>query len=122
MHGLNVRGEFADLIVSGRKKVETRTYAPPSKLFGKRIAIIKTGIGPAAIVGSVKLSRSFQYDDKDDFDNDIDRHLVDPRSEFYWNKKPKYGWRLVDPIKYEEPVLAPKKKGIVWSSNLMGCK
>ena len=116
MRGLNVRGDFASLIVSGDKPVETRRYKPPEDWLGDRIGIIKTGSGKAMVIGSAILRGWFLYRDIDQWCQERSVHHVPADSVFDWDGTgDRYGWRFEDPVMFDEPYPAPKKRGILYA-------
>jgi hypothetical protein len=120
--GVNIQAPWSELILSGQKTVETRSYPVPPKYIGKELAIIETpgssGLIPQArIVGIVVFSGSHQYETREDWLNDKKRHLVEPdHAHFSFSSgKPKYGWEITKVIAFDNPVPAPKQKGIVFT-------
>lgn len=114
--GINIQFPISDLIISGQKTIETRTYPIPAAYVGKEMAIIETpgakGEFKARIIGTVIFGDSFQYRSKIEFYKDSIKHKVTPDSPWKWADKPKYGWPIIKVKKLKEPKEAPKKKGI----------
>jgi hypothetical protein len=123
MNGLNIQAPWSNLLINGTKSVETRSYPLPQKYEGVELALIETpgrsGKFKARIIGTITFSHSFQYETKADWLNDHNRHLVDDNDKLYgWdNNKPKYGWVVCDIHKFDSPLPAPNKRGIVFSTN-----
>lgn len=125
--GINIQWPWSELILSGKKSVETRTYPLPEKYLGKKLAVIETagksglklaGIEKARITGIVVFSESFQYLSYDNWKSDFKRHLVkddDPQFAFS-DVKPKWGWVVSNHIRFNQFVEAPSKRGIVFAS------
>ena len=83
--GLNMQYPYAGWLVDGEKTIETRTWNLNSKLIGEYIAIIETpgklgkkhGLDKARIIGYVRFSDTFVYNDSKSWDNDTNKHLCD---------------------------------------------
>lgn len=123
--GVNIQWPWSRLIAECKKTVETRTYSLPTKYVGQELAIIETpgphgkrqGIHKAQIIGTVIFEKSFRYDYKT-WKSDQLRHLVSPDDpQFKWSEeKEKWGW-VVSRVKlFNEPLPAPKKRGIIFAS------
>jgi hypothetical protein len=127
MVGLNIQTPWSFLLINGDKSVETRSYPLPSKYEGVPLALIETpgkyGRFKSRIIGTITFSHSFQYPDKQSWIDDYNRHKVEEGDEFcYWNKdKKKYGWVVSNIEKFDKPVSAPEKKGIVFTKNCKVC-
>jgi hypothetical protein len=123
MIGLNVQIPWSTLLIEGDKSVETRSYVLPEKYEGVELALIETpgkyGQFKSRIIGTITFSHSFKYPDKQSWKDDHNRHKVKENDELYgWNPdKPKYGWVVSDLNKFDVPIPAPKKKGIVFTKN-----
>ncbi|MBN8540745.1 MAG: ASCH domain-containing protein [Deltaproteobacteria bacterium] len=125
--GINIQWPWSQLLLSGKKTVETRGYELPAKHVGKPLVIIETagprgkkeaGIDRARIVGLIVFRSSFQYQSNSHWRKDHNRHLVDVDDPmFAWGKSnERWGWE-VESVKVIEPHQnAPKKKGIVFTS------
>lgn len=123
MTGLNIQNPWSQLLINGDKSVETRSYALPEKYEGVELALIETP-GKVAnftsrIIGTITFSHSFYYPDKNTWIYDYNRHLVkECHPLFGWKEdKSKYGWVVSDIKKFDEPIAAPKKKGIIFTKN-----
>ena len=123
MVGLNIQYPWSHLLINGLKTVETRSYALPNKYAGEPLALIetpgKTQNFKSRIIGIIVFSHSFKYPDKESWLNDFNRHKVsDSDNLFAWNdSKDKYGWVVSNVIKFNKPIDAPTKKGIVFTLN-----
>ena len=123
MVGLNIQTPWSFLLINGWKSVETRSYPLTSKYEGVPLALIETpgkyGRFKSRIIGTITFSHSFQYPDRQSWINDYNRHKVEESDEFcYWNEnKKKYGWVVSNIEKFDTPVPAPKKKGIIFTNN-----
>jgi len=121
--GLNIQIPWSSLLINSDKSVETRSYALPEKYEGVELALIETpgkyGQFKSRIIGTITFSHSFKYPDKQSWIDDYNRHKVEELDEFYsWNSdKDKYGWVVSDVRKFDDPIVAPKKKGIIFTKN-----
>ena len=86
MQGLMIQEPYATLIARGIKKVETRRYAPPPELVGRRIALIATDGKWSSIVGTALLRGWMDYDNERQFRRDYPNHLVPKGSRWDWKK------------------------------------
>ena len=123
MTGLNIQCPWAESLIVGNKCVETRGYALPDKYEGEELALIetpgKTGNVKARIICTITFAHSFQYKDENEWREDYNRHLVSEDDPQYgWDGKDKHGWVVSNVIKFPEPQLAPKKKGIIFTNNI----
>ncbi len=108
LFGLEMQAPWADLVLQGKKEIETRSYPLPPSLLYKHVAIIESessscnvsGLsdcvtliegGSPRIVGTVVFSECFEYKSGRQWDADYERHLVEKGSSFGWpqRKKPK---------------------------------
>lgn len=105
--GINVRSDkkaglrYADEIVDGNKTYETRDTDSLRPYIGKRVAIVRTGEGPAKAIGEVTIGKPI-IADKDTFHRMRDQHLVPAGSAF--DIKPdstKHLYPMHDPIRYD---------------------
>jgi hypothetical protein len=84
--GINVRNEkgnrFADMIVDGRKKYETRETNSLKPYIGKRIAIVRTGEGQAMAIGEVTIGKPLHVTSMEEFDKLRPQHKVPTDSKF----------------------------------------
>lgn len=122
--GVNIQAPWSELIVSGKKKVETRSYPLPKKFENQPLAVIETP-GPkklvpkARIIGVVVFSSSILYSNEQHWKSDHKRHLVDTNDpQFKFNpSKPKYGWVISFSHRFSQPLPPPKLRGIVFATN-----
>ena len=126
MTAVNVRNElnnkFADLIVSGKKSIETRRSRSLDNLIGNRVKIVRTtGKGDEArVIGEVTIGEPIQYKTRAEFAKDYDKHLVDEDSDFAFQDGGKFGYPMINPERYETPYPMPKRKGIVYTKEVGG--
>lgn len=120
---LNVQAPWAELLISGRKTVETRNYRMPLKYIGVPILVFQTpgrqkNVSRGA-VGLIWFLESFCYSSFEAFDEDYNRHLVAKDSpDFAWDtssQKMKWGWPVKKAIRLEEPFLCAEPRGIVFT-------
>ncbi len=124
--GVNIQWPWSDLIVSGTKTIETRSYRLPSKHLNQPLALIETpgprgrraGISSARITAVIRFAESYQYESQAHWENEFKLHRVpldDPQFK-YTSRKPRWAWKLQVLCTYDPPEPAPKKKGIVFAS------
>ena len=115
--GINVRTDgdtnYAQLIVDGRKRYESRDKDSLRPYVGKRVGIVETGAGPARLVGFATVGEPVEVGETE-FADARDEHLVPEGSRF--DIKPgqsKFLYEMIDPEALAEPVDASGTKGIV---------
>ncbi len=127
--GINIQYPWSELLVTGKKTIETRSYPLPKKFINIELAIIETpgkegkkfGITKARIIGTIIFSGSKKYESKLAWTKDYNKHLVtetDPMYSFDSNK-PKYGWIVESVTILKKPVAPPEIRGIIFAK---GCK
>lgn len=128
--GINIQWPWSELIASGLKTVETRTYPIPEKYRGVELALIETpgprgkkeaGIEKARIIATVVFGKDFQYESESSWRRDRKRHQVDVNDPQYaFNpKKEKWGWEVNKVKKLKKHLNPPLKRGIVFA---LDCK
>lgn len=126
--GVNIQWPWSQLLLSGQKSVETRTYPLPVDKTNVRLAVIETpgprgrkeaGIDKARIIGTIIFRRSFKYKSKSEWLQDKNRHQVSENDPLYGfdSKKEKWGWEVAEYVLFKKPIPAPKKKGIVFAKS-----
>ena len=112
---------FANLIVNGDKKYETRDQNKTLKRFvGKRIGIIETRDGPAKLVGYATVGQPIEVNEAQ-FNELRDQHLVPKGSEFDIKKgKTKFLYPMLNPESLPTPVDVSKNKGNMIYKNIKG--
>jgi hypothetical protein len=124
--GINVQWPWSELLISGQKTVETRSYQLPKRYLGKELALIETpgprgktlaGIKSARIIGIITFSNCFQYPSRKAWQLDRSRHQVGDSDEMYnYNPdKQKWGWTVEKITKVFPPKPAPQKRGIIFA-------
>ena len=123
MTGINIQYPWSDYLINGLKSVETRTYPLPKKHEGVELALIETpgklGKFRSRIIGTITFSHSFKYPDKNAWIDDYNRHKVDiSNTDYGWkDNKSKYGWVVSKIKKFNTPIDAPLRRGIIFTRN-----
>lgn len=119
--GINIQYPISQLILSGEKTIETRTYPLPEKFKNIPMAFIETpgkkGGFKSRVVAIIKFTECIAYKNKTEFYKDAKDHCVSPESEWAWTDKPKFGWRVEIIKKLKTPRLCTKK-GIVYRTGI----
>jgi len=104
--GINVNqdgnNKYADKIVDGEKTLETRASDSLRPYVGKRVAIVRTGEGPAKAIGAVTIGEPIKVTTQKQFDQYRNQTLVPKDSKF--DIAPggvKYLYPLENPVRYE---------------------
>lgn len=120
--GINIQFPISQLILSGNKTVETRTYPIPSKYLNEHLLMIetpgKTGNFKARIVAIIKFTSCFKYKNEKEFYSDTSKHRVDKNSPWAWNEKSKFGWDVEVVKIFPQPIKLTKNKGIKFTQNI----
>lgn len=120
--GINIQFPISQLIMSGEKIIETRTYKLPEQFENVELLIIETpgkkGAFKSRIVGSIIFSGSFLYKSKQQFYKDYPRHCVDKNSDWAWKDKAKWGWIISKVSLFEKPRSLEKRPGIVYTKDI----
>jgi hypothetical protein len=98
--GLEMQQPWAELLLKGEKRIETRTYPLPHALRYRHIVIIESesGVTTSALansitlkeggfprcIGTVVFSECFEYENEQQWDADRDQHCVAAGSAFDW--------------------------------------
>jgi len=112
--GININDSsfpWTDVILSGKKRIETRNTPTLDPYLGKRVGIIRTGVGKAILVGFVDIVGKKVYSSVEEFRKDEYLHLVKIDSPFDF-KGSKIGYVLQNPEKLSTPT-AVETRGIV---------
>lgn len=115
MTGININDRdapFTEMILSGLKTIETRRSPSLHPAVGKRMAIVRTGVGKAQVVGTVTVGRPVWYDSRSRWDADRDLHRVPKGSVHDWQPPGKWAYPMIDPQRMSP--FAPKGRGIVF--------
>lgn len=114
MMGININdaGErFTDMILAGEKTVETRRTRSLDSVIGSRVGIVRTGRGPATLVGYATVGEPVWYGSQAAFRAASRQHRVAAGSRFDCGAGGKWGYPLVD-VERAEPRLVTRR-GIV---------
>ena len=122
--GINIQYPISQLIIEGKKTIETRTYPIPSKYVNEKLIIIETpgknGKFKSRMIGFIIFGESFQYKDKNDFYTDSRNHCVTPDSDWKWvDGKSKFGWPIREIVKFTKPLPLKKRSGIKFSTGII---
>lgn len=125
--GLNVQYPWTELLLSGKKTVETRTYPIPSKYIGVELAIIETpskgradsnNPKEARIVGTIVFGAPFKYESMKSWKADSKKHLVENEDlQFSWKERKGvvWGWPVQKITRLKTPRPRPDVRGIVFA-------
>jgi hypothetical protein len=97
--GVNVNDAtqaFTVEILSGRKTVETRATDSLRPYVGRRVGIVRTGVGRAVLVGFATIGEPIRYETPESFHADYGRHRVAAGSLFDCGATGRYGYPLRD--------------------------
>ena len=123
--GLELQHPWAGAVVDGKKSIETRAYALPPCLVGKKVMIIQSPSGQAGIsklgnrielsctqkavgariIGWCTFSSIKEYTTKKEFEAEECLHLVTPDSGYGWRDgttQQIYGWIVGEKHRYDE--------------------
>ena len=105
--GINVASDrkagihYADLIVDGKKTIETRNSDTLRPYVGKRVAIVRTGAGPAKAIGEVTIGEPMVAN-KAKFRAMQSKHMVPEGSMFDITTPTKHLYPLHSPVRYDD--------------------
>ena len=111
--GVNINDSsqpFTSQILSGEKTIETRNSDSLRPYVGKRVGIVRTGVGKATLVGYADVGEPTLYLTEEQFRRDEGKHLVQAGSDYDFKEK-KWGYPLTNVEKTEPREL--DSKGIV---------
>lgn len=122
--GIHVQAPWSELILTGKKTVETRNYPLPQKFINIPLALIETPgykklCDKTMIRGIVIFEDFFKYQNRTAWENDFQRHLVDisdPQFGFSDGKE-KWGWKVSSVHIFDTPQPPPKKRSIIYAKN-----
>ena len=115
--GVNINDSdvpFTDLILAGAKTVETRGSRSLDSVIGKRVGIVRTGCGPAILVGYATVGQPHRYRSQAAFRADYSRHRVPSGSQYDAVAGERWGYPLTDVTPTEYRLV--KSRGIVLRS------
>jgi hypothetical protein len=121
--GINIQFPISQLIVSGKKTIETRTYPIPDDYVGKEMALVETpgreGKFKSRIIAIVQFGPSFKYESKSTFYADVDKHCVTKDSPWAWQQeRGKWGWPIISVRRLAKPGSIVKRLGIKFTKDL----
>ena len=112
--GININDstqDFTGQILRGEKTIETRSTRSLDPYIGKRVGIVRTGVGKATLVGYATVGEPVVYDSVAKFRRDQSKHRVAPGSTFDIKDRLRYGYPLMQ-VEAVEPRQV-ESKGIV---------
>lgn len=121
--GINIQYPWSQLLLSGKKTIETRLYPIPKKYTNVPLALIETpgkgGDFPARVVGIIRFERCYRYESERAFRSDESRHLLKKGADFDWKTgREKWAWHVVEVEPLSTAIPAPKHRGIIWTSSV----
>ena len=120
--GINIQFPISQLIVDGKKKIETRTYPIPEKYLNQEMLLIETpgkeGKFKSRINAIIKFTKCFQYKTKKEFYSHSDKHCVTKDSIWAWGDGDKWGWKVEVIKEISPPLPYLGKKGIKFTLNI----
>jgi hypothetical protein len=120
--GINVLFPWSQLILSGKKKIETRSYRLPQKYLGIPLALIETPGTNKKIqsrtIAVVVFKEAYQYSSLAHWKLEAHLHLVplSDASYSFGTTTERWAWVVDKVIPLEYPVLPPKPRGIRFAS------
>ena len=96
--GININDstqDFTNQILRGEKTIETRSTRSLDPYIGKRVGIVRTGVGKATLVGYATVGEPIFYDSVAKFRRDQSKHRVAPGSAFDMKDRLRYGYPLM---------------------------
>lgn len=119
--GINIQFPISQLILSGDKTVETRTYPLPANYVNQPLYLVETpgkeGKFASRVVAIVRFGEPFLYKNEEEFYADHKRHKVDPKSPWRWNEKAKWGWPILEVCKVKTSTLK-QRPGIKFTKQI----
>jgi len=105
-----IREPWADLIINGKKTIETAGFNLPSRFLNIPLYIQNE---KRQITGTVTFSGSKKYNNLNEFNADARKHkVIDPTNKFHFNNRPRtHGWIISHVEKLSEPIQGVPFKG-----------
>lgn len=121
--GINIQYPISQLILSGEKTIETRTYPIPRHHLGVPLLLIetpgKTGKFKSRAIAIITFGRCFKYLSKTSFYAQMHMHKVDRNSPWAWVEgKAKWGWEISRIVKLKKPAKIEKRLGIKFTKDI----
>ena len=88
--------DFTGQILRGEKTVETRRTDSLRPYVGRRVGIVRTGLGRAMLVGYATIGEPIRYQNRRQFAADFKRHRVAPDSPHDCGAGAKLGYPLTN--------------------------
>lgn len=108
MLAICVHYPFSQLLISGKKKLEIRTWPFPKKFINEQIGIIEVFPGkPSKLIGSVQFTKISLIQTEKDFLSLADQHkILDYPEKFKVKKFPVFAWHVEkkEAFKNHEPI------------------
>lgn len=121
--GINIQWPISELILSGEKSIETRTYPIPPNYLNKEMILIETpgpnGKFKSRMKGIIVFTDCFEYSSKTAFYKDSKKHRVSRKSEWAWTDKIKWGWAVKVNKIFTPPLPLQKRAGIKYSKGII---
>ena len=126
LRGLNIQWPWSELLLTGKKTIETRNYPLPEWLKNQPVAIIETPGKKrkdfkARIVGVIVFNDCKEYTTQKSWNADYSKHLVDPddlQFKFVTGLR-KCGWIVGKYCLLKKTTSPPISRGMVYAT---GCK
>ncbi|MEY4408026.1 MAG: hypothetical protein RL345_2492, partial [Chloroflexota bacterium] len=112
--GININDSLQDFtgqILRGEKTIETRSTRSLDPYIGKRVGIVRTGVGKATLVGYATVGEPIAYTSVAAFRRDYQKHRIAPGSAFDIKDRLRYGYPLIQ-VEATEPRVI-EARGIV---------
>ena len=96
--GVNINDSqtpYTEMILSGKKTIETRRTRSLDPYIGDEVGIIRTGKGPAELVGYMDIEKPKEYHNTQEFERDRPKHRV-PKGSTEDKKGKSFGYPLTD--------------------------
>jgi hypothetical protein len=123
LNGISIQYPYAQLILAGKKTIETRTYPIPNHYVGVPLLLVETpgkqGRFKSRGIAIITFSGCFKYRTAKEFYGQSHLHLVDKSSEWSWKPgKEKWGWEVKEISRLKTPILITKRLGIKFTKNI----
>lgn len=120
--GINIQEPWCSMLLSGVKRIETRSYDCPLERRQKIIGAVATqrcSEPKSALVGLIRIVETKKYNSENEFKKDKKHHCVQPGSGYWFTREvDKWGWTIEIVAILSEPLVVKNRRGIVWSRSL----
>ena len=124
--GINIQWPWSQMLLSGKKTIETRSYDIKKGYLNKDLALIETpgpkgrkeaGIEQARIIGIIVFSKTYRYVNFEHWKAEACAHFVDENdSPYSWRDgRAAWAWQVDSIIEFDKPAPAPLRKGIIYT-------